>query len=59
MRLINYFQETKSEMRQVTWLTRRQTLVYTGVVIAVSLGLAFFLGLFDLIFQWLLKLIWQ
>lgn len=59
MGLLNYFRETKTELREVTWPTRRQATVYTLVVIGLSLGVALFLGLFDLIFSSLLKLIWQ
>ncbi|MEK7650852.1 MAG: preprotein translocase subunit SecE [Patescibacteria group bacterium] len=59
MGLANYFRETRVELRQVTWPTRRQTLVYTIVVVVLSLGVALFLGLFDVIFSWLLKLIFS
>lgn len=57
MGLANYFRETRVELRQVTWPTRRQTIVYTVVVVALALGVALFLGLFDVIFSWLLKLV--
>ncbi len=48
--MINYFKEVRSEMKHVSWPTRRQTIVYTGVVIAVSLATAVYLGLLDYIF---------
>ncbi len=34
-------------MRHVSWPTRTQTIIYTIVVIAVSLGVAVYLGVWD------------
>lgn len=47
----NYFKEVRAEMRHVSWPTRRITIVYTTVVIAVSLGVAIYLGALDYIFS--------
>ena len=41
----NYFKEVRAEMRHVTWPTRNQAIVYTIVVIAVSIATAVYLGL--------------
>jgi preprotein translocase subunit SecE len=49
-----FFKEVRSEMGKVVWPTQRQLIVYTLVVIVVSLILAFFLGALDLGFQTLL-----
>ncbi len=57
MAIINYLKEIKSELKQVNWPTRRQTLVYTAVVIIFSLAIALVLGLFDTLFNFLIKLI--
>lgn len=57
MALINYIKETKTEMKHVSWPTRRQTVASTAVVILFSIGLALFLGLFDVIWTELLKLV--
>jgi len=46
-RLIKYFYEAKEELEKVTWPTRRETLVSTVIVIAVSVGTAAFLGALD------------
>lgn len=51
MGIINYFRETKSEMRHVTWPTVRQTVVFTVAVIIVSILVAVLLGFFDYIFS--------
>ena len=49
--MINYFKEVRSEMRHVSWPTRRQTIVYTAVVIGVSIATATYLGLWDYLFS--------
>lgn len=59
MSLTNYFRETKVELHQVKWLSRRQTITYTAIVIALALGVAALLGAFDVLFSWLLKLVWN
>lgn len=59
MSLINYFRETKTELRQVKWPSRRQAVSYTLVVIALSLGVTVLLGAFDVLFSRLLQLVWN
>lgn len=54
-RLINYIKETKGEMASVNWPTKKQTINYTMLVIGVSVGVAIFLGFFDMLFAYLLK----
>ena len=46
-----YFKEVRAEMKHVTWPTRNQALVYTAVVILVSLATAIYLGLLDFVFD--------
>ncbi|MFW5884873.1 MAG: preprotein translocase subunit SecE [Patescibacteria group bacterium] len=48
---INFLKEAKEELKKVNWPSREQTLKYTGVVIGVSLAVAIFLGLLDLLFS--------
>jgi preprotein translocase subunit SecE len=57
MNVTQYLKETKSELRHVSWPTRRQTAVFTAVVIIFSLVVAAFLGLLDAVFNFLLKLV--
>ncbi len=45
-----YFKETQGELRHVAWPTRTQTIVYTVLVAAISIGVAVYLGFFDLVF---------
>ena len=56
MKLTEYIKETRAEMVHVTWPSRKQAISYSIVVIALSVGVAFFLGLFDYIFSRLLTL---
>ncbi len=55
MGLANYLKETRIEMKHVSWPTRRQAINYTLIVIGVSLAVAFYLGLVDSIFSYLIQ----
>jgi preprotein translocase subunit SecE len=50
-KLTNYFRESYVELRKVTWPTRQQTVRDAGLVIAISLGVAAFLGILDYFFS--------
>jgi len=54
-RLINYIKDTRGELKHVSWPTRRQSVVFTIVVIVISILVAFFLGFFDYIFSLILE----
>lgn len=56
MSIINYFSETREELSHVNWPTRRQSVIFSLVVIVISVLTAFFLGLFDFIFSRILNL---
>jgi preprotein translocase SecE subunit len=45
--IIQYFKETRSELNHVAWPTQNQTIVYTILVAAISLGVAAYLGALD------------
>jgi len=49
-KIINYLKASIEEMKKVTWPTKKETYSYTMLVIFISLGVALFLGLLDLIF---------
>jgi len=52
LRKINLFlKETQVEMKRVTWLSRKQAIRLTLIVIAFSLALSAFLGFWDFIFS--------
>ena len=54
-RVKNYFGETKTELHHVNWPSRQNTVRFTLIVIGVSILLAAFLGLLDILFQYILN----
>ncbi|MDP3763762.1 MAG: preprotein translocase subunit SecE [bacterium] len=54
-RFINYLKDTRGELKHVSWPTRQQSIVFTIVVIIVSILSAVFLGFFDFIFSLILQ----
>jgi preprotein translocase subunit SecE len=50
MAIKQYIKETAAEMKHVTWPTRRQTIVYGILVVAISLFVSAYLGLLDSVF---------
>lgn len=56
MAIQEYIKETQAELAHVSWATRKQWTQLTIAVVAVSLGVAAFLGLFDYLFIALLRL---
>ena len=56
-KLISYIKESISEMKKVTWPTKKETYNYTILVIGISLAVAVFLGALDFIFNLGLQLI--
>lgn len=53
--LVTYLKETRAELDHITWPTQRQTLVFTVLVIALSVVIGVYLGLLDFGFTWLLN----
>ena len=54
-KLIKFIQEAKEELMKVNWPSKKQTLNYTMLVVAVSLAVAGFLGGLDYVFAYILK----
>jgi len=54
MSFIQYLKDTKAELKHVSWPTRKQTMIYTILVIVISFFTALYLGLFDFVFKNLL-----
>ena len=55
MWFITYIREVRAELSHVSWPTPRQTLVYTVLVVSISIVVAAYLGLLDYVFEALLK----
>lgn len=45
-----YLRATMAEMKQVSWPTQSQTVIYTALVIGISILVALFVSFLDLIF---------
>lgn len=54
-RLINYFKDTRGELKYVSWPTRSQAIGFTAVVIVISILSAVYLGVFDYLFSLILQ----
>ena len=50
----NYLKEVRGELKHVSWPTQKQTIIFTILVIIVSIITAMLLGLFDFVFTSLL-----
>lgn len=46
--VVKYFTEAKMELEKVSWPTRKETLIYSGLVLGLSIGTALFIGVLDL-----------
>jgi len=54
-RIITFLKEVKLEMKKINWLSRKQTLTYTLIVIGLAFVVAVFLGILDVIFMAILE----
>ena len=57
MSLTSYLKETRSELKHVSWPTRKQALVLSAFVVGISIFTSLFLGVFDYLFTIVLKFI--
>lgn len=56
-KLITYVKASITEMKKVTWPTKKETYNYTVLVIVLSLVVAVFLGALDFVFNFGFKFI--
>ncbi len=49
--LMKYFSDTAAELKQVTWPTQKQAMLYTALVIGISIIVSLFVGAFDYVFS--------
>ena len=56
---INYLKDTRAELRHVSWPTQHQALIYTALVVGISIIVAAIIGVFDYVFtaglDWFIK----
>lgn len=55
--VVQFLKEVRIELGRVAWPTRPQLIKYTGIVVAMSLALAGFLGALDAVFGYILGLV--
>ncbi len=55
--IIRYFQDTRDELRKVTWPTRQEVVRLTLIVLGTTLVFAILLGILDLLFRQLAALL--
>ena len=53
----NYISETVAEMKKVTWLSRRDLLYLSGLVLLIAVVVAIILGVIDFGFSELIKML--
>ncbi|GLV49147.1 protein translocase subunit SecE [Thermus sp. LT1-2-5] len=56
-RIVRYFQEARAELARVTWPTREQIVEGTQAVLLFTLASMVLLGLYDLVFRFLIGLL--
>lgn len=49
--MMNYLRDVRAEMKHVSWPSRSLTVVYTIVVVVVSVAVAIYLGILDYLFR--------
>lgn len=55
--VITFLREVRVELGKVSWPSRRQLLIYTGVVLGLCFFVAVYLGGLDTLFAWILNLV--
>lgn len=55
MRFIQYLKDTQTELKHVSWPTRRQATWFTVIVVVLSLVVAAYLGALDEAFTYILE----
>ncbi|HOZ36670.1 MAG TPA: preprotein translocase subunit SecE [bacterium] len=55
--LVQYFKDSKLELKKVVWPTQKQTINHTLLVIGFSVALALFLGVIDFGLSELVKIV--
>lgn len=56
-RIVRYFQEARAELARVTWPTREQIVEGTQAVLLFTGAMMVILGLYDLVFRFLIGLL--
>ena len=55
MKITDYFKSIKTELKHVSWPTRKQAIAFSVIVVVVSVATSLYLGFFDFIFSKILQ----
>lgn len=55
MSLLQYLRDTKGELAHISWPTRNKAILFTILVVVLSVFTAVYLGLFDSLFVYFIK----
>ena len=50
-KFIHYLRDTRAELKHVSWPTTRQAVIYTALVVGVSIIVAAFTGVLDFVYS--------
>ncbi len=53
--IVQYIKDSRTELKKVVWPSRREVVQHTMLVIAISLGVAAFLGAVDFLLNMVLE----
>jgi preprotein translocase subunit SecE len=53
--ILSFFQESRAELRKVTWPTRQEAMNLTVAVVGMTAGIAVFLGIIDQILNYIVN----
>ncbi|MEK9130107.1 MAG: preprotein translocase subunit SecE [Patescibacteria group bacterium] len=48
-KLIQYFKDSRVELKKVTWPTKKETIDHTLIIVGISIALSIFLGVIDFV----------
>lgn len=54
---VKFLKEVKSELKQVTWPTKKDVTRLTSIVVAISLVVGVYIGILDYVFTKLIQLV--
>jgi len=49
--ITNYLKDTAAELKRVSWPTNKQNVIYTVLVVGISIVVAIYIGVFDFLFS--------
>jgi len=54
-KIIQYLKEVKVEAKKISWPSRKETMKYSLIVLGISISVAIFLWIFDILFSLVIR----